>query len=282
MIDAVAAAETLHAVLAEIAAREILPSFRRLEAGAVRTKGGPLDLVTDADERAERAITATLADRFPDALVVGEEASAADPRLLEGLGEAGLAIVVDPIDGTANFAAGLPLFGSMAALVADGETIAAVIHDPICRDSAVAARGAGAWTIDATGCGAALRVASPTAPDAMAGKAAPRHFGDDAERLSRALLGTLAAWDYRCAAHEYRMAASGQCHYLLYSTTMPWDHLPGALILAEAGGHVARLDGRPYRPGDRRGGLLCAPDRASWTALRNVLFGRSEADQPAP
>ncbi len=122
-----------------------MPRFRRLAAGAVRSKTGPLDLVTDADEAAERVIAAGLAARFPGCLVVGEEAAAADPGLLGRLVDADLAFVVDPVDGTANFAAGLPLFGCMAAAVLRGEVVAGWIHDPLGDDTAVALRGEGAW-----------------------------------------------------------------------------------------------------------------------------------------
>ncbi len=106
------------ALLLRAASRaEILPRFRRLGADAVRSKTGPLDLVTDADEAAERVITAGLHKLFPGCVVVGEEATAADPALLGRLADADLAFVVDPVDGTANFAAGVPLFGCMAAAI---------------------------------------------------------------------------------------------------------------------------------------------------------------------
>ena len=104
----------LAAILREAAKAEIMPRFRRLGAKGVRQKTGPLDVVTEADEAAERTIGAALARRFPAAVVVGEEATSADPSRLDLLALADLAFVVDPIDGTANFAAGLPLFGVMA------------------------------------------------------------------------------------------------------------------------------------------------------------------------
>ena len=267
------AVHRLDAILREAAAREVMPRFRALDRAAVRCKSGPLDLVTEADEAAERMIASRLADAFPDAVVIGEEAAAADPDLIGRLAGAARAIVVDPVDGTANYAAGLPLFGTMAALIEDGQTVAAVIHDPVCGDSAVATRGGGAFIVTTGGTREPLRVAAPASVADMAGKAGPRHFGADAPRLATALLGTLASWDYRCAAHEYRMAASGHCHFLLYSTTMPWDHAPGTLLFTEAGGHVARLDGTPYRAADLSGGLLAAPDATSWHALRDALFG---------
>ena len=111
----------------------------------MRTKSGPLDLVTEADEAAEAVIAAGLRQLFPGALVIGEEATAADPSLLGGLADAALAFVVDPIDGTANYAAGLPLFGVMVGVIARGEVVGSVIHDPVLDDLPLALRGEGAW-----------------------------------------------------------------------------------------------------------------------------------------
>ncbi len=264
----------LSQILTEVAASEIVPRFRRLSEGAIRCKSGPLDLVTEADEIAEVAIAERLARAFPGAVLIGEEAASRDRDVIRRLQGAPLAIVVDPIDGTANFAAGVPLFGSMAAIVVEGEVVAAAIHDPLGGDTAIAARGEGSEILFRDGGTQTLRVA-PAVPFAeMTGKAAPRHFRPEwRERLSHRLLGAMASWDYRCAAHEYRMAAGGHCHFLLFNHLMPWDHLPGYLLHKEAGGYAARLDGSLYRPTHLDGGLLCAPDRDSWDEVRGVLFG---------
>ena len=253
---------------------EILPRFRRLEAGAIRTKSGPLDLVTVADEAAELLITEGLSRLFPDALIVGEEAASRNPALLGRLAEADLAIVVDPIDGTSNYAAGVPLFGVMAAVIRGGEVVGSVIHDPMSDDSAVAVRGEGAWSEAADGTRRDLRVAEAVDPSQMTGHASwrylPSHLRD---RVALNLPRVAGSWDYRCAAHEYRVLAAGHCHFLIFNRLMPWDHLPGWLLHREAGGYAAHFDGSAYQPTDLGGGLLCAPDRASWEALRLVLFG---------
>jgi fructose-1,6-bisphosphatase/inositol monophosphatase family enzyme len=68
------------------------------------------------------------------------------------------------------------------------------------------------------------------------------------------------------------LLASGHAHFVVYTKLMPWDHLAGALIHAEAGGHVARFDGSPYLPSHLDGGLLVAPDRQSWQELRHELW----------
>lgn len=266
-------AETLSEILAEAARTEIMPRFRRLAPGAVRAKTGPLDLVTEADEAAERRITEALHAAFPGAVVIGEEATAADPALLGRLAGAALAFVVDPVDGTYNFASGLPLFGTMAAAIAGGETVCGAIHDPLGRDTAIALRGEGAWIAGEDGGQADLSVTAPAPLGEMAGVASWRFIPEPARSRVRAGLPRLAGdFQYRCAAHEYRLVAGGYCHFLLYWRLYPWDHAAGVLLHREAGGYSAQFDGTPYRPTRFDGGLICAPDRASWQALRDGLL----------
>lgn len=269
-------ARDVAALLRDAARAEILPRFRRLPEAAIRAKSGPLDLVTDADEAAERVIHAGLLKMFPGALVVGEEAASADPRLIEGLAQADLAFVVDPVDGTANFAAGVPLFGCMAAAVRRGETIAAWIHDPLGDDTAIALRGEGAWLEAGDGSGRIrdLHVAAPAPLERMIGVVS-WGFMPPAQR-ARVLprLSLLAATlNFRCAAHEYRLAATGGAHLLVYNRLMPWDHAAGQLIHAEAGGASAQFDGAPYSPLRHAGGLICAPDSEGVEAARRALLG---------
>jgi len=156
-------------LLRQAAQREILPRFRNLTEGSVRTKSGPLDFVTEADEAAEAMIEAGLRAAFPGCVVVGEEATTADPSLLHRLKDADLAFVVDPVDGTANFASGLPLFGVMAAAIVRGEIVASAIHDPLGDDTAMAVRGEGAWTETPDGKRRDMRVAAPAPVSQMAG-----------------------------------------------------------------------------------------------------------------
>jgi len=269
------AASDVAALLREAARGEIMPRFRRLAPEVVRAKSGPLDLVTDADEAAERVIEAGLAVRFPGCVVVGEEAASADPGLLARLKDADLAFVVDPVDGTANFAAGLPLFGCMAAAIVRGEVAAGWIHDPLGDDTALALRGDGAWVEDADGRRIGdLGVAAPVPVERMVGAVSwgflpPPLRARVASRLPR----LAAAVQYRCAAHEYRLAAGGHVHVLFYNRLMPWDHAAGWLLHREAGGYAARFDGSGYTPLETTGGLIAAPDRAGWEAVQAALLG---------
>lgn len=270
----VAQLNVVETLLRDAARQEIIPRFRNLAEGSVRTKSGPLDLVTEADEAAEALITAGLRQAFPGCVVVGEEAATEDPSILKGLIGADLAFVVDPVDGTANFAAGLTLFGVMAAVIVRGEVVASVIHDPLGDDSALAVRGEGAWIETPDGKRRDLRVAAPAPASQMAGNVAWRFLPEPSKsRVCGNLAKLGGAWDYRCSAHEYRMVAAGHCHFLFFNRLYPWDHAPGWLLHREAGGYGMQLDGRPYDPTRTDAGLICAPDRASWQAVRDTLLG---------
>ncbi len=271
-----AAARDVAALLRAAARAEVLPRFRRLAPGDIRAKTGPLDLVTEADEAAERVIAAGLARRFPGCLVVGEEGTAADPSLLGRLAGSDLAFVVDPIDGTANFAAGVPLFGCMAAAFLRGEVVAAWIHDPLGDDTAIALRGEGAWIEDRDGERLSeLHVAAPAPLSRMVGCVSWGYMPEPLKsRVTSRLPRLAAAVGYRCAAHEYRFVAGGHAHLLVYNRLMPWDHAPGWLIHREAGGHAARFDSSAYDPARHTtGGLILAPDRAGWEEARATLLG---------
>lgn len=271
-----AQASEIAAVLREAAQLDIVPRFRKLAAGDIRTKSSPLDLVTEADEAAERRLTAALSARFPQAMILGEEAAAADPALLTQMLEAELCFIIDPVDGTANFAAGVPLFGVMLAAVHQGETIAGWIHDPMGDDTVIALRGEGAWVETVAGGRQDCRVAPPAPLGGMVAAVSWSYLPQERKmhllpRLTQ-LAGTL---NFRCAAHEYRLAATGGLHALFYNKLMPWDHAAGVLIHAEAGGYAAQFDGSAYSPRKHAGGLICVPDREGWLALREGLLGRA-------
>jgi fructose-1,6-bisphosphatase/inositol monophosphatase family enzyme len=263
----------LAGIMRDAARAEILPRFRRLEPGTVKTKSNPTDLVTEADTEAEWFIKREVEKRWPGTLVVGEESVAADPDLLGRLAGADVAITVDPVDGTANFAAGLPLFAVMAAVVVKGETVAGIIYDPMGDDWMLAERGGGAWLRRPDGGEQRLRVREPAALKDMIAHVSIAFIPQaDKPRILANFAKFRIAANYRVAGHDYRTFASGHSHCVMFNKLNPWDHLPGVLISQEAGGHVAKFDGSPYRPADSAGGLLLATDRESWSLLRREVF----------
>jgi myo-inositol-1(or 4)-monophosphatase len=258
----------------EAARAEIMPRFRNLGTADVSEKTSAIDLVTEADVHAEHRITAALKGRFPAALVVGEEAYDADRSVVPALADAELAFVVDPVDGTFNFAAGLPVFGTMLAVTIRGETVAGIIHDPVLGDTVTAIKGAGAYLTRQDGQSSRLKVAEPAALNQMVGGISWGHMDDpDRSRICSNLAKIRMTFAFNCSAYEYWMVASGKLHFIGHAKLMPWDHLAGVLAHQEAGGHTAKFDGTPYRPGETTGGIISAPDRDSWQLIRREIIG---------
>ncbi|PWC42149.1 inositol monophosphatase [Azospirillum sp. TSO22-1] len=267
-------------ILFQASRTEIMPRFGALVAGQAREKSSRFDVVTDADEAAERAISTALETAYPGAVVVGEEATACNPTLLDAIGTADLAFVLDPLDGTKNFASGLPLFGAMVAATVRGEVVLAAIHDPVCGNTAFALRGEGAWIQAEGDARADLSVAAAVPVRDMHAIIGTNFLPEPLRTTVNGNLSRLgmSAW-LRCAAHEYRMAAAGHCDVLFYNKLMPWDHAAGWLLHREAGGYSAHFDGTAYLPSHRTGGLICAPDEASWRLVREALLEPREPPQ---
>ena len=253
---------------------EIMPRFRNLAAADIAEKTSAVDLVTEADLLAEKHITAHLRGRFPTALVVGEETYEADRSVVPALADVELGFVIDPVDGTFNFAAGLPVFGTMLAVTVRGETVAGIIHDPILGDTITALKGAGAHLMRRSGETIKLQVAPVVDLGQMVGGMAWAHMDEPLRtqvvaNMRKVRMGPA----FNCSAYEYWMAASGKFHFIGHTKLMPWDHLAGVLAHEEAGGFTAKFDGTPYRPGETDGGIISAPDRESWQMIRREIVG---------
>ncbi|KAA0697553.1 inositol monophosphatase [Neorhizobium sp. P12A] len=258
----------------EAAQAEIMPRFRNLGVADIAEKTSAIDLVTEADLLAEKRITAMLRERFPSALIVGEEAYEADKSVVPALADAELAFVIDPIDGTFNFAGGFPVFGTILAVAVKGETVAGIIHDPVLGDTLSAIKGAGTYLNRKDGQSTRLKVADAIDLSQMVGGISWGHMDEpDRSRIAANMSKVRMTFSFNCSAYEYWMVASGKMHFIGHSKLMPWDHLAGVLAHQEAGGHTAKFDGSPYRPGEISGGIISAPDRESWQIIRREIVG---------
>ncbi len=243
-------------LLVEVAETVVNPRFRALDPDQVMEKG-PGDLVTVADRESEAAIAARLRDAYPDALIVGEEAVAADPALLTRSVDAQTWFTIDPIDGTRNFVKGSPDHAMIVAEMRGREVVRGVIWQPAHRLGYTVEKGAGAFA-DGVRMPALARTASPL----------------------RAMTATLP-WTGRpvagfgpleptwaCCGVDYPRLAAGQVDALHYFGAMPWDHAAGSLILSETGGALGLLDGTAYDPTSIEAPLVAGGDRASFEAIR--------------
>ena len=251
-------------LVVEAAAKFILPRYQSLTAGQVRTKSGPKDLVTIADEEAERWLSPRLMALLPGAVVVGEEAVASDPGILEKLRGTQPVWLIDPVDGTLNFAEGRPDFCVMVALVLDGVIESGVIYEPLKGRCCVAQRGQGAWLRELS-LGTLLRLPGPvTGPTAaLDGFVYHRPLKERTVGVRHRRLGS--------AGVEYVRLAMGQEAFSLYDRNMPWDHAAGSLLVTESGGRVAQVDGSSYRPGPDPGVPLLSAGASTWEDVRTAL-----------
>ena len=258
----------VHAIMVEAANKAILPRYQTLAAHEVTAKAVD-DMVTIADTESEAILAEGLAKLLPEAAIVGEEAAHADPAVLDRLGDA-LCWIVDPLDGTNNFAAGKPPFGILVALAEGGETVAGWIWDPLRQRLCHAQKGKGAYIGEA-------RIRARTSGQQPPIAAISLVFADPQRREQ---LKTHIAPHYtlvdipRCAAEQYPRIALGENDITIFERTLAWDHAAGVLFLNEAGGKVCRPDGTPYRV-DRHldPGLIGAASPALWDELAARMAG---------
>jgi fructose-1,6-bisphosphatase/inositol monophosphatase family enzyme len=256
--------EAVLRLLQDVAEEVVDPRFRALSAAEIQEKG-PGDLVTAADREAEEQITAALRAAYPDAVILGEEAYAGRPALMAEFWDADHAFTVDPVDGTKNFVHGSPDHAVMVGEVKGGETVRAWIWQPQHQAAYVAELGGGAW------CNGERVVRPPTPPRS-------RWRGVTSRRrwVGRPLATDLRPLEltWVSCGIDYPQLARGGADYVVYGRANPWDHVPGGLILTEAGGFLGTGSATAYRPTDDHevdGAaprvLVAAADRATYEAI---------------
>lgn len=253
------------------AAEKITPRFRQLKEHEISTKSGPTDLVTIADIEAEEMLTGIFKDLIVGSHVVGEEAVSKgeiDMSLLAT--QEGYVWVIDPVDGTGNFAGGNEKFGCIVALVKGGQTIQSWILDIPQDDMAIAEQGSG---VEINGVLVTYPIMTAPLKDTrgfISRKFLPQKMRDELRDVLDEQFGNVET--YMCCAHEYLDILKGESFFSMYSRIRPWDHLAGAMMLNEAGGYVRKWDGSKYKPGDERGGLICTDTDETWQQIHDFLL----------
>ena len=244
-------------LLRTVGEESVTPRFRTLSSREVSRKRLHAP-VTVADREAETRLTDALAAAYPAALVLGEEAVSTDPAAMSRFRYAEHAFTVDPVDGTRQFVKGSPDHAMMLAELWHGEVVRSWIWQPRHRRSYVAERGAGAWRDG-------VRLSRPPARD-LAGRQGRSWLGRAGAVVQHLdLTGT-------CCGIDYPRLCERAADYALFWHPRPWDHAPGALLLAEAGGRVGSVEGAPYRPQDARPRVLvAAADEQTHELVRSVL-----------
>lgn len=249
------------------AKKVILPNFRNLDASQVQEKTSLLDLVTIADQACERFISTHITQSFPNWAIVGEEAVAQDPDLINTIGESDICLIIDPIDGTWNYAHGLSDFGVIIAVVVKGETRFGLLYDPVHDDWIYANKGEGAYFARPDTSPVPLSIHPEMDFERMIGILS-FSYPTLEEKKTIALKATaFAKINNLPSCPAYRQLALGHFHFSLRQSLNAWDHAAGVLIHKEAGGYCRLLDGSEYSPTKNKGKLLVAQSKEQWEKL---------------
>ncbi|MCA1586275.1 MAG: inositol monophosphatase [Acidobacteria bacterium] len=208
-------------------------------------KKGDIDLVTEVDVDVERMFRTLVATRFPDHDVLAEE-----------MGQTGNGSryrwVFDPLDGTTNYAHGIPIFCSSLAFEIDGRVEVGAVYDPNRRELFTAERGVGAWLN-----GRPLQCSSSSL---LVESVLVTGFPYDIHETLEQVISLFAAFVGRAravrrlgsAAIDLCWVAAGRMDGFWEERLQPWDTMAGALIVEEAGGRVSSLDGSAWVPASGR------------------------------
>ncbi|MEQ1896485.1 MAG: inositol monophosphatase family protein [Vicinamibacterales bacterium] len=228
-------------------ARDIVLRAGEIQSGRQRSgfridKKGVTDLVTEVDLECERMCRAVLAERYPDHDILAEELGGRTT----GAHASKYRWIFDPLDGTTNYAHGLPIYCSSLGLEVDGEVVVAAIYDPSRQELFTAEKGEGAWLN-----GERLRV---SATDRLIDSLLVTGFPYDVRLRQEELIAIFAAFltEARAvrrlgsAAVDLCYVAAGRFDGFWEQHLKPWDVAAGSLIVTEAGGRMSRMDGTAF------------------------------------
>lgn len=247
----------LSALIVAAAREELLPRFRQVS----YSRKADDSLLTEADLAMQQRLARELAAHWPQIPFLGEEMSSEEQQRLLQSGEQGVWIV-DPLDGTRNFAAGVPFFSVSVALLKQGEVVLGVVYDPVRDECFSAVKGEGAQCN-----GEPLHAL--TAPSQLRQTITIIDFKRLAPELATRLVTERPFSSQRSfgsVAIDWCWLAAGRCHTYLHGAQRLWDYGAGTLIFAEAGGHFCTLEGEALVNGTLE-------PRSAVAALDARLFG---------
>jgi len=248
--------ERLRGIVVSAAREELLPRFAKVKRG----RKGDGSVVTEADLVVQQRIAGELRIHWPDTEFLGEEMPAAEQDALLHPGKP--LWCLDPLDGTGNFAAGIPFFSVSLALLAQGRTVAGIVYDPVRDECFAALHSQGAWLNDTALCTVRAGVTLQQATALVDFKRLPREL---AVRLVTGI-PYASQRSFGSVALDWCWIAAGRCHVYLHGRQNLWDYAAGQLVLQEAGGLSMTLSGEPVF-------VNALQPRSAVAALDADLFG---------
>ncbi|MDH5784069.1 MAG: inositol monophosphatase family protein [Chromatiales bacterium] len=257
--------QELEQIIREAAQQELLPRFQQI-GHSLKSDGS---IVTEADLAMQQRMIEVLQQRWSQIPLLGEEMSVEEQQQLLDSNEGGLWLL-DPLDGTSNYAAGIPYFSVSLALMLKGEVELAIIYDPLRDETFSAEKDRGAW----------LNGEMLTAPQASR----PLKQGIaliDLKRLTPELAAKVASQppyssqrNLGSGALDWCYVATGRVDVYLHGGQKLWDYAAGQLILKEAGGHSSTLNNEPVLISDLRPrSVVAAADGMNYVEWHRFLTG---------
>lgn len=247
--------ERLRQLVIDVANEEILPRFQHVR----RDEKADGSVITEADLVTQQRIQDELYKRYPDIRFLGEEMSTSEQEAL--LSSDAPLWILDPLDGTSNFAGGIPHFAVSLALLVSGKVQIGVVYDPVRQECFYSHAGGDACLNDHQ-----LQV-KPSGIDLPQATALI-----DFKRLAPELASRLVTErpyasqrSFGSVALDWCWLAAGRCHVYLHGRSNVWDYAAGHLIFQQAGGYSIGLDGEPLFSNSLK-------PRASVGALETSLF----------
>jgi len=255
--------KTIEDIIRIVAKEEILPRFNRV-GYEVKDDGS---LLTEADLSADKRIRDALADLYPDIAFLSEEMELAEQESL--LKSSEKLWCLDPLDGTSNFAAGVPLFATSLALFVNGEVQMGVTYDPVRGEMFSAVKGQGAWLngerLQCHSSGFAMNKTIAIVDFKRLRPDLVQRLLIDAPYKSQRNLGSCVL--------EWAWMAANRGHLYLHGGMKLWDMATGTLILDEAGGFSCTLEGEAvFRPAMKPRSVLISPDKNLFEAWKYFLM----------
>jgi len=258
---------TLAAIIRDVAREEILPRFNKI--GYELKQDG--SLITEADLVADRRIHERLSKQYPHIAFMSEEMS--EQQQADLLRDEPEVWCLDPLDGTSNFAAGVPLFASSLCLIQQGEVVLGLTYDVNRDEMFTAVKGKGAFLN-----GQRLQCSSPTTD--LSASVALVDFKRLPQGLASALIATTPYRSQRnlgSSVLEWAWMAAGRGQIYLHGGMKLWDCAAGSLILKEAGGHACTLQGEPvFQASMGKRSVVASPDKVLFETWFAYLQKTSE------
>ena len=265
-------------IIRDVAHNIVLPHWQHLGHGDISQKTGPDDLVTIADQAAEKELIAQISSLYPQSRFVGEEVCEIEPERMQLFTTENPIWVIDPIDGTMAFSKGEAQFDIMVALLQNRQLLAGFIYSPVKDDLYMGEKGGGVTRVfekESTQLKRHEDIISLKETQAIIGK---KFFSDEErnrilshEAEFKKMLSTISA------GHDYARLLRGEADATIYSKNMPWDHMPGLALASELGFVFEKQNGDAYMPDHNatsvwNGGLIVAPNKELLSQIQNLLF----------